>query len=85
MEPMNIFKAAMVQPAPQPKSANSAQETGRNSGRHGLPQRALGLSQEKSSPEKYGFSRHGNTEVVQKDNCEDEHKSVSGELGQQRM
>jgi hypothetical protein len=82
MEPVNFFQAAMAQPPSQPEGANAAQETGRNSGRHGRPQGALSFSQDKPSPKKNHFSRHGNTEVVQKNDDEDEHKSVTRDLGQ---
>jgi hypothetical protein len=82
MEPMNSFQTAMAQPPSHPKGANTAEETGCRSGRHGLPQRMAGFPQDKSGPQKNRFSRQRKTEVVQKHDDEDEHISVMRDVGQ---
>jgi hypothetical protein len=81
MEPVNVFQPVMAQPPAQPKATNAAQETGRRSARNGLPKRTRGLPQDKSGPKKNRFPRQGNTDVVQKHDDEDEHKSVMRDVG----
>ena len=82
MEPVNLFQTALAQPPSQPKGTTAAQETGRRSRRHGLPQRTCGFPQDKSGPQENRFSGQGQAEVVQEHNDKDEHISVMRDVGQ---
>ena len=81
MEAVDFFQAAPAQSPSQPEGTNAAQKAGRGSGRHGLPQRIRGFSQNKSRSQKNRFTRQGHAEVVQKRDDEDQHISVMRDVG----
>jgi len=82
MEPADFFQTTLAQPPPQPEGPDAAQETGRRSSHHGLPQRISSFPQNKSGPQKNCFTRQGNAEIVQKHDDENEHISVMRDMGQ---
>ena len=81
MEPVNVFQVTMPQPPPQPKGPNAAQNAGRRSRRHGLPERTRGFPPDKPGSQKNRLSRQGDANVIQKHNDKDEHLSVMREAG----